>query len=54
VVGRVHRHDHVRVVVDTGARQVDATAETGETPSPGDGVSLVLDAAGVALLSRRG
>ncbi len=54
VVGRVHRHDHVRVVVDTGGGQVDAVAATGETPSVGDGVSLALDAAGVALLSRPG
>ncbi|GAA4430467.1 ABC transporter ATP-binding protein [Actinokineospora soli] len=54
VTGRVHRHDHVRLVVDALGRSVDAIAETGEIPSVGDGVSLVLDAAGVALVSRRG
>ena len=52
VTGRVHRHDHVRLVVDVGGRTVDAVAEAGEDPSVGTGVSLVLDGSGVALVGR--
>lgn len=54
VTARVHRRDHVRLVVDTGARQVDAVAGIADAPEVGARVRLVLDPDGVAVLSRRG
>ncbi|GGS13705.1 ABC transporter ATP-binding protein [Actinokineospora fastidiosa] len=49
VTGRVHRHDHVRLVVDAG-RAVDAVAEVTNAPSVGDEVTLTLDETGVAII----
>ncbi len=54
VAARVHRRDHVRLVVDTGDRQVDAVAGIADAPEVGARVRLVLDPDGVAMLSRRG
>ncbi|SDJ32932.1 TOBE domain-containing protein [Actinokineospora alba] len=54
VTARVHRRDHVRLVVDTGGRQVDAVAGIADAPEVGARVRLVLDPDGVAVLSRRG
>ncbi|MBC6451155.1 ABC transporter ATP-binding protein [Actinokineospora sp. HBU206404] len=54
VTARVHRRDHVRLVVDTGGRRVDAVAGIADAPEVGARVRLVLAPDGVAVLSRRG
>ncbi|CRK61641.1 Thiamin ABC transporter, ATPase component [Alloactinosynnema sp. L-07] len=54
VAARVHRRDHVRLLVDTPARQVNAVAGIADAPDVGDTVRLVLDPDGIAVLSRRG
>ncbi|WP_436493791.1 ABC transporter ATP-binding protein [Actinokineospora sp. HUAS TT18] len=53
VAARVHRRDHVRLVVDTPRRTVDAVAAIADAPDVGDPVRLVLDPDGLAVLSRR-
>lgn len=50
VIARVHRRDHVRLVVDTGNRVVNAVAGTADAPQPGTAVRLTLDADGIAVL----
>ncbi|MGX7825236.1 ABC transporter ATP-binding protein [Actinokineospora sp. 24-640] len=50
VTGRVHRHDHVRLVVALGDRVVDAVAGVGGAPLVGEEVGLALDVAGVAFV----
>ncbi|HVK21238.1 MAG TPA: ABC transporter ATP-binding protein [Actinokineospora sp.] len=54
VTARVHRRDHVRLVVETPTRTVDAVAGIADAPDVGDPVRLVLDPDGIAVLSRRG
>ncbi|PRW64859.1 ABC transporter ATP-binding protein [Actinopolyspora mortivallis] len=54
VVERMHRHDHVRLLVDAGegrVNRVEAIAEGAEIPEPGEDVTLRLDPVGVAVLS---
>jgi thiamine transport system ATP-binding protein len=50
VKGVVHRREHVRLVVDTGASTVDAIAPVTADVRPGDRVHLTLDPDGVALV----
>ncbi len=50
VATRVHRRDHVRLVVDTGTRLVDAVAPVATAPAEGDHVHLTLDPDGLAVL----
>ncbi|NIH87283.1 ABC transporter ATP-binding protein [Amycolatopsis granulosa] len=50
VLSKVHRRDHVRLSVRTGAGTVDAVAAVSADVNPGDEVRLAPDADGVALL----
>ncbi|SDD00982.1 ABC transporter ATP-binding protein [Actinokineospora iranica] len=50
VTARVHRRDHVRLVVDTGTRVVDAVAGVAGAPEVGAAVRLALDPDGLAIL----
>ncbi len=54
VTARVHLRDHVRLVVDTGTKTVDAVADVADAPDIGATVALALDPAGLAVLTRRG
>ncbi|APU12936.1 MULTISPECIES: ABC transporter ATP-binding protein [Actinoalloteichus] len=64
VVQRVHRHDHVRLLVELpaayrggglvgadGDGRVEAVAQVADAPSPGDRVRLALRAEGVAVVA---
>jgi thiamine transport system ATP-binding protein len=50
VSGRVHRRDHVRLLVKIEHREVDAVATMATAPEPGQSVNLRLDADGLAVL----
>ncbi|MGQ0838143.1 ABC transporter ATP-binding protein [Actinokineospora sp.] len=54
VSARVHRHDHARLMVETGGRTVDAVVGIADAPEVGAHVRLTLVPDGVAVLSRRG
>jgi thiamine transport system ATP-binding protein len=50
VAARVHRRDHVRLVVRVGAHRLDAVAAIAKAPEVGERVRLTLDADGLAVL----
>jgi thiamine transport system ATP-binding protein len=50
VSGRVHRRDHVRLLVKVEHREVDAVAGIATAPEPGQSVRLRLDPDGLAVL----
>ncbi|TCO58553.1 ABC transporter ATP-binding protein [Actinocrispum wychmicini] len=50
VSGRVHRRDHVRLLVKVGHREVDAVASIATAPEPGQTVRLRIDPDGLAVL----
>lgn len=50
VSGRVHRRDHVRLLVKLEHREVDAVAGIADAPEPGQPVTLRLDPDGLAVL----
>lgn len=52
VTARVHRRDHVRLVVSTGGRPVDAVAAVAGAPEVGAEVRLRLDPEGLAVLAQ--
>lgn len=52
VSGRVHRRDHVRLLVKIEHLEVDAVAGIATAPEPGQSVRLRLDPDGFALLSK--
>ncbi|MFD7655186.1 ABC transporter ATP-binding protein [Actinosynnema sp. NPDC059797] len=47
---RVHRRDHVRLLVDVAGEGFEAVAPVAAPPSPGDRVRLVVDHDGVAVI----
>ncbi|ALG06624.1 ABC transporter ATP-binding protein [Kibdelosporangium phytohabitans] len=53
VSGRVHRRDHVRLLVKLEHREVDAVASITAAPQPGEPVRLRLEPDGCALLGPR-
>ncbi|CAM3932137.1 ABC transporter ATP-binding protein [Kibdelosporangium persicum] len=53
VSGRVHRRDHVRLLVKLEHREVDAVATIADAPEPGHPVRLRLDPDGFALVGPR-
>nr|WP_042190042.1 ABC transporter ATP-binding protein [Kibdelosporangium sp. MJ126-NF4]CEL19057.1 Thiamin ABC transporter, ATPase component [Kibdelosporangium sp. MJ126-NF4]CTQ95141.1 Thiamin ABC transporter, ATPase component [Kibdelosporangium sp. MJ126-NF4] len=53
VSGRVHRRDHVRLLVKLEHREVDAVASITDAPEPGQPVRLRLDPDGFALVGPR-
>ncbi|ONI77135.1 ABC transporter [Actinosynnema sp. ALI-1.44] len=53
VSGRVHRRDHVRLLVKLEHREVDAVASITDAPQPGEPVRLRLDPDGCALVAPR-
>ncbi|WP_447005666.1 ABC transporter ATP-binding protein [Saccharothrix isguenensis] len=50
VLERVHRRDHVRLLVRVGGEEFEAVAPVAEPPSPGDRVRLSVDHDGVAVI----
>ncbi|WP_367132312.1 ABC transporter ATP-binding protein [Saccharothrix sp. HUAS TT1] len=50
VLERVHRRDHVRLLVRLGDEEFEAVAPVAAPPSPGDRVRLAVDHDGVALI----
>jgi thiamine transport system ATP-binding protein len=52
VSGRVHRRDHVRLLVKIEHREVDAVATIAAAPDPGQPVRLRLDPDGFAVVGR--
>jgi thiamine transport system ATP-binding protein len=50
VVARVHRRDHVRLLVRVGMREVDAVTGIATAPEPGSSVRLRIDPDGLAVL----
>ncbi|KOX12129.1 ABC transporter [Saccharothrix sp. NRRL B-16348] len=50
VLERVHRRDHVRLLVRLGGEDYEAVAPVTSPPSPGDRVTLSVDHDGVALI----
>jgi thiamine transport system ATP-binding protein len=50
VSGRVHRRDHVRLLVKIEHLEVDAVASIATAPEPGQSVRLRLDPDGLAVL----
>jgi thiamine transport system ATP-binding protein len=50
VSGKVHRRDHVRLLVKLEHREVDAVASIADAPDPGQSVTLRLDPDGLAVL----
>jgi thiamine transport system ATP-binding protein len=53
VSGRVHRRDHLRLLVKIEHREVDAVASITNAPEPGQSVRLRLDPDGFALVGPR-
>ncbi|MEU4743646.1 TOBE domain-containing protein, partial [Actinosynnema sp. NPDC023658] len=50
VLERVHRRDHVRLLVRIGDEDYEAVAPVVDPPSPGDRVRLAVDHDGVAII----
>ncbi|NUT47222.1 MAG: TOBE domain-containing protein, partial [Saccharothrix sp.] len=50
VLERVHRRDHVRLLVRLGGEEFEAVAPVSGPPAPGDRVTLSVDQDGVAVI----